>query len=133
MLAVLSHENAPRLQPVEDGELAVLQSPDVSYRGQVVAVAVADTLEAAREAAALVRVEYDEQPHDVLLRPGHPKLYRPEVVNAAFPADTRARRRRRRVRVGAAVQVDATYTHAGAAQQPDGAARDARRLGGRRR
>jgi len=87
-VAVLSHENAPRLQPVDDGELRVLQSPAVSYRGQVVALVVAEELEAAREAARLVRVDYDQEPHDVLLRPGHPGLYRPEVVNPAFPADT---------------------------------------------
>jgi xanthine dehydrogenase YagR molybdenum-binding subunit len=108
-LAVLTHENAPRLQPVDDGELAVLQSPDVAYRGQVVALAVADTLESAREAAALVRVEYDVQPHDVLLRPGHPKLYPPEVVNASFPAVS-ARGDFDGAYASAAVQVDATYS-----------------------
>jgi xanthine dehydrogenase YagR molybdenum-binding subunit len=108
VLAVLTHENAPRLQPVKDGELAVLQSPEVSYRGQVVALAVADSLESAREAAALVRVEYDEQPHDVLLRPGHPKLYRPEVVNPSFPADA-ARGDFAGAFAAAAVRVDATY------------------------
>jgi xanthine dehydrogenase YagR molybdenum-binding subunit len=88
VLAVISHENAPRLEPVPDGELAVLQSRDVAYRGQVVAVAIAETLEAAREAAALVVVEYGADPHDVLLRRDHPKLYRPEKVNPGFPTDT---------------------------------------------
>ncbi|MEY2534697.1 MAG: xanthine dehydrogenase YagR molybdenum-binding subunit, partial [bacterium] len=88
VLAVISHENAPRLEPVPDGELAVLQSRDVAYRGQVVAVAIAETLEAAREAAALVVVEYGADPHDVLLRRDHPKLYRPEKVNPNFPTDT---------------------------------------------
>ena len=53
VLAVLSHENAPDLGEVEDGELAVLQSPRVAYRGQIVAVAIAESLEVAREAAGL--------------------------------------------------------------------------------
>ena len=35
VFAVLCHENAPRLDEA-DGELAVLQSPRVAYRGQIV-------------------------------------------------------------------------------------------------
>ena len=88
VLAVLSHENAPDLGDVDDRELAVLQTPDVAYRGQIVAVAVAETLEAAREAAGLVRVEYAAEPHDVELTAGHPKLYTPEKVNPNFPSET---------------------------------------------
>jgi xanthine dehydrogenase YagR molybdenum-binding subunit len=86
VLVVISHENAPRLQA--EGELAVLQSPRVCYRGQIVAAVVADTLEAAREAARLVRVDYAEEPPDVVLRDDHPKLYRPDKVNPAFETDT---------------------------------------------
>src|SRR6185312_17373271 len=51
VLAVLSHENAPKLGDPAERELAVLQSPRVHYRGQIVAIAVAETPEAAREAA----------------------------------------------------------------------------------
>jgi xanthine dehydrogenase YagR molybdenum-binding subunit len=88
VIDVLWHANAPRLQPVEDGELLVLQSPRVAYRGQPVAVVVADSLEAAREAAGRLRVEYAPRPHDAELVPGHPKLYAPEKVNPAYPTDT---------------------------------------------
>jgi xanthine dehydrogenase YagR molybdenum-binding subunit len=88
VLAVLSHENAPDLGEVDDAELAVLQSPAVSYRGQIVALAIAETLEAAREAAALVRIEYAAEDHDVELRSDHPKLYTPEKVNPNFPSET---------------------------------------------
>jgi xanthine dehydrogenase YagR molybdenum-binding subunit len=88
VLAVLSHENAMDLGEVEDGELAVLQSPEVSYRGQIVALAIAETLEAAREAAGVVRIEYAPEPHDVELRADHPKLYTPEQVNPNFPSET---------------------------------------------
>src|SRR5204863_3516363 len=69
VLAVLSHENAPHLDA--EGELAVLQSPRVAYRGQVVAAVVADSLETARYAARLVRIDYEIAEHDVLLRPDH--------------------------------------------------------------
>jgi xanthine dehydrogenase YagR molybdenum-binding subunit len=89
VLAILTHENAERLASDDDKELCVLQSPEVCFRGQFVALVVAETAEAAREAAELVAVAYDEHPHDVVLRADHPDLYAPEVVNPAFPTDTR--------------------------------------------
>jgi len=88
VLHVIWAENAPRLADAGDGELALFQGRTVAYRGQIVAAVVAETLEGAREAARLVRVHYDEQPHDVLLREDHPKLYKPDVVNPSFPTDT---------------------------------------------
>jgi len=109
VVAVLTHENAPRLQPVDDHELSVLQSAEVAYRGQIVGVVVAESLEAAREAAALVRVDYAEDPHDVLLVADHPRLYRPEVVNPSLPTDT-ALGDFDGAFAGAAVRVDVTYT-----------------------
>ena len=109
VLAVLWHENAPRVADDGDLELAVLQRPDVAYRGQIVAVAVADSLEVAREAAALVRVDYEAAPHDVELSADHPKLYKPDKVNPAFDTDTE----RGDVEAGlaaAATSIDATYS-----------------------
>jgi xanthine dehydrogenase YagR molybdenum-binding subunit len=87
MLAVVWHENAPRLADVE-GELEVLQSDRVAYHGQVVAIVVAESLEAAQQAQRLVRVAYDEQPHDVQLSIDHPGLYKPEQVNPTYETDT---------------------------------------------
>jgi xanthine dehydrogenase YagR molybdenum-binding subunit len=66
VIAVLSHENAPRLQ-TDDAELQVLQSDAVAFRGQFVALVVARTPEIAQHAAALVKVHYEEEPHDVVL------------------------------------------------------------------
>ena len=80
VLAVLWHENAPRLGPQDDQDLAVFQSDEVAYRGQIVAAVVAETLETAREAARLVTVGYEEQPHDVELRADRGDLYKPEFV-----------------------------------------------------
>jgi xanthine dehydrogenase YagR molybdenum-binding subunit len=48
----------------------ILQGPAVSYRGQVVAAVVAETLETAREARRHVRVEYREDETDVEFHPG---------------------------------------------------------------
>ncbi|MFJ6214774.1 xanthine dehydrogenase family protein molybdopterin-binding subunit [Streptomyces sp. NPDC092296] len=107
-LAVLTHQNAPRLRPGDDPGLAVLQSPQVVHRGQVVALAVADTLEAARACAAAVHVEYAPEPHDVALTPDHPRLYTPEEVNGGYPAD-RLRGDFDTAYRTAAVHVDAVY------------------------
>jgi xanthine dehydrogenase YagR molybdenum-binding subunit len=109
VIAVIWADNAPELAEVPDGELALFQSRTVSYRGQIVAAVVADTLEVAREAAGLVRVEYDEQPHDVLLRGDHPDLYTPEKVNPSFPSET-SKGDFDGAFGSAAVSVDATYT-----------------------
>ncbi|RRQ29906.1 xanthine dehydrogenase family protein molybdopterin-binding subunit [Rhodococcus sp. Eu-32] len=87
-VTLLWHRNAEKLGEIEDGELAVLQSDRVSYRGQVVAIVVADSLEAAWDAAERVQVTYaDEQTPDNGLSAEHPSLFAPESVNAGFPTD----------------------------------------------
>jgi xanthine dehydrogenase YagR molybdenum-binding subunit len=88
VIAVLSHENAPQLAPVNDAKLAVFQSEAIAYRGQFVAAIVAETLEMARQAAELVVVRYEEQPHDVELRADRPDLYKPQIVNPFYQSDT---------------------------------------------
>jgi xanthine dehydrogenase YagR molybdenum-binding subunit len=88
VIAVVWNENAPQLAEDADAELSLFQSRAVSYRGQLVAAVVAETPESAREGQRLLHIEYDEEPHDVLLREDHPRLYAPEKVNPAFPTDT---------------------------------------------
>jgi xanthine dehydrogenase YagR molybdenum-binding subunit len=88
VLDVLWHGNAVRLEDTGDGELAVFQSDRVAYRGQVVAAVVAESLEAAREGARLLQVEYSPEPHDVELRADHPKLYKPPNVVPNYETDT---------------------------------------------
>jgi xanthine dehydrogenase YagR molybdenum-binding subunit len=110
VLAVLSSAEPPPIGDPEDPELALFQSPEVVYHGQIVAAVVARTLETARDAAERgVRVEYDAEPHDVRLRPDHPGLYVPEKVNPDLPAVTE-RGDVAAALAGAAVSVDATYT-----------------------
>lgn len=86
VLAVVTHENAPRLAPYPangagfplsgDGgfgeALQPLQSPRIHYGAQPVAVVVADTVETARHAATLVQLEYDAlEPETVLDSSSH--------------------------------------------------------------
>ncbi|MFC5288670.1 xanthine dehydrogenase family protein molybdopterin-binding subunit [Actinokineospora guangxiensis] len=86
VLAVLAAGEAERLADTEDRELAVLQDHAVGFRGQVVAVVVAETPETARHAAGLVAVEYAEDEHSADLASA--PTYKPEEVNAGFPTDT---------------------------------------------
>ncbi|MYR45849.1 xanthine dehydrogenase family protein molybdopterin-binding subunit [Streptomyces sp. SID5910] len=88
VLAVLTHENAPRLGEPDDPTLALLQSPHVPHRGWFVGLVVGETLEAARAGAAAVRVTYEAESHDVTLTVDHPGAYVPETANGGFPAVT---------------------------------------------
>src|SRR3954470_7887668 len=60
VVGVLWHQNAPRLQ-TEDGELRVLQSDAVAFRGQIIAIVVAAIPEVAQHAAWLVDVQYEAE------------------------------------------------------------------------
>ncbi|MDH2426283.1 xanthine dehydrogenase family protein molybdopterin-binding subunit [Sphaerisporangium sp. TRM90804] len=108
VIAAMWHGNAPRLAPSAAAELAVLQSRQVAYRGQYVAVVVAETYEQACEAARLLRVQYEERPHDVALRVDHPGMYRPDHVNPDYPTDSSLGDPEAAL-ASAAVVVDATY------------------------
>jgi xanthine dehydrogenase YagR molybdenum-binding subunit len=68
LLLVMTHENAMRLpeetkagklSPPIGRVLSLLQDDAVHYNNQPIAVVVADTLEHAREAAALLRIQYE--------------------------------------------------------------------------
>jgi xanthine dehydrogenase YagR molybdenum-binding subunit len=109
VVTVLWHGNAPRLAEVPDGELRLFQSDRVAYRGQMVAAVVAESLESAGEAAHRLRLDLEAEPHDVELREGHPRLYRPEKVNPVFDTDTEHGDVEAAL-ADAEVAVDATYT-----------------------
>jgi xanthine dehydrogenase YagR molybdenum-binding subunit len=114
VIAVIWHENAPRLAPPrDDQDLAVFQSDAVAYRGQFVAAVVAEKLETARQAASMVAVRYEEQPHDVVLRADRGDLFTPEYVPQKpfgfYPADS-AHGDVEAALAAAPVSLDHTYT-----------------------
>lgn len=108
VLVVLTHLNAPRLASDDDRELWVLQADDVAFRGQFVGAVVAESPEVARQAAGLVRIDYDQQPHDAWLSADRDDLYRPEKINPWFDTDTSSGDVEAAI-ASAAVTVDATY------------------------
>jgi xanthine dehydrogenase YagR molybdenum-binding subunit len=111
VLAVLTAVNTERLASTDDRELAVLQSAEVAFRGQPVGLVVAETSEVARQGAELVRITYDEQPHDTELRPDSGDLYKPEKVNPSFETDTESGDVAAAM-ASAAVTLDRTYSTA---------------------
>ncbi|PZG13680.1 xanthine dehydrogenase family protein molybdopterin-binding subunit [Nonomuraea aridisoli] len=71
VIEVLTHENAPKMRPlsrlnlgsfVKGTNVDYLGTDQVHWNGQPIAVVVAETPEAARHAASLVRVTYEELP-----------------------------------------------------------------------
>ncbi|MFF2819336.1 xanthine dehydrogenase family protein molybdopterin-binding subunit [Kitasatospora cineracea] len=111
VLAVLTPATAERLASTEDRELAALQDDEVAFRGQVVALVVADSSETARHAADLVRVSYARAAHDSELRADRDDLYAPERVNPDFATDT-VEGDVAAATAAAAVVVEQTYTTA---------------------
>ncbi|HEY0394906.1 MAG TPA: xanthine dehydrogenase family protein molybdopterin-binding subunit [Candidatus Elarobacter sp.] len=68
VVEVLTHRNAPRLPALEFSfqvpiteHVMPLQEPEIHYDGQHVAAVIGTTFEAAREGAALLRVEYQRR------------------------------------------------------------------------
>jgi len=124
VLAVLTYRNMDRLAPIAfsfAGGQAIqshvpMQSPDVLYRGEAIALIVAETPESAAEAASLVRAGYDTLPFAVELdatgrtEVGQAKAapYFPDFIqgNAAAAID------------GAPIQIEATYLSAPQHQNP---------------
>ncbi|MDX2536070.1 xanthine dehydrogenase family protein molybdopterin-binding subunit [Streptomyces scabiei] len=114
VLAVLTHENAPRLDTdyaglmgtKPDPTTAVFQHDRVPHRGWPVALVVAETSEQAREAAEALVVHYEQQPHDIDFAPGAPDAYPLDAFGPAVieQGDLEAEL------AASAVVVDAEYT-----------------------
>ncbi|WP_207461187.1 xanthine dehydrogenase family protein molybdopterin-binding subunit [Azospirillum sp. SYSU D00513] len=67
VIEILTHENARELKPLAFGNavatsISPLAEPRIWHDGQIIALVLADTYEAAREAAYRVKAEYDTEP-----------------------------------------------------------------------
>ncbi|OLE50870.1 MAG: dehydrogenase [Acidobacteria bacterium 13_1_20CM_3_53_8] len=92
VILVLTHENAPEMKktPVfgSDSEemgaasssILYLNTDEVYFNGQPVAVVVAETLEQAEHAATLVAVEYEEKQAKLILQAEKPDAVLPEHI-----------------------------------------------------
>src|SRR5438270_2230805 len=94
VLAILTPDNAPRLAKTQSTAqliaVPLLQDKGVYYNGQHIAVVVADTLERAQQAAALVKVQYREGEAQLRMRDALAEAYPPKHFrNGARPPDSR--------------------------------------------
>nr|GEU28583.1 indole-3-acetaldehyde oxidase [Tanacetum cinerariifolium] len=91
---VIWHENRPKIRSFDifykdmtapgGSPYRPLYDNEVHYSGQPVALVVADTFEAARYAASLVRVDYDEEPHQTYLLDNVERAYKPSRLKAGY-------------------------------------------------
>ncbi|WP_232549510.1 xanthine dehydrogenase family protein molybdopterin-binding subunit [Propioniciclava soli] len=109
VIRVLTHADAPRLRVKADAGLWILQGPEVHHRGQIIGGVIADTPEAAREAAELLVFTYDEAPSKVELDPDGPDVTTAKVVLMRPGSETKGDPEQG---WGEGVhRVDATYEH----------------------
>jgi xanthine dehydrogenase YagR molybdenum-binding subunit len=119
VIAVLTHLNAPRLpyrehkgvpDPVTGERLHVLQDDRVSHQGQPIALAIAETLQQAQHAAALVHATYSQDAATTDVDKVEPVLPTQEKTDqgAALPPETR-RGDPERALAAAELKIDHTY------------------------
>ena len=113
VVSVLHHANRPRISSYDDdysdadsaegSPFRPLFNDRVLYSGQPLALVVAESLELARHAGALVRIDYSEEPHQTdlyaVLDQTHPAPAETPEPRGDFPGHY----------AQAAVRVDATY------------------------
>ena len=119
VLTIMTPDNAPRLPQVAPGQSEttgslvakpLLQDRLVYYNGQHIALVIADTLERAQQAAALVRVEYREAEAQIRMQDALGSAYPPQHFrNGARPPDSR-RGDPEAALAAAPVKIDVTYT-----------------------
>ncbi len=90
VLAVITHDNAPqvaaRSQRPMQRVLQLLQDDDIHYADQPIAVVVADTLERAQHAAALIGPRYHAEAAMAALESGIGAAYTPNTAGPHGPA-----------------------------------------------
>ncbi|HTK09072.1 MAG TPA: xanthine dehydrogenase family protein molybdopterin-binding subunit [Ktedonobacteraceae bacterium] len=115
VLAILTSANAPKLIPGWLAELLLLQSAEISYRGQFIGGVIAETPEIARHAASLVRFDYEELAHDTKFHADRDDLHEPHVFIGAIEDHDQAQAAQSDIDAAfasAPFTVNATYTTA---------------------
>ena len=109
VLAVVTTLDRPKLEKGKTNTASLFGGPEIQHYHQAIAVVVAETFEQARDAAAMIRVDYARQPGRFDLAAEAPK-----AKLAAADSDSKAEEDRTGDFEGAfaqaAVTLDATYT-----------------------
>ncbi|HEY1927942.1 MAG TPA: xanthine dehydrogenase family protein molybdopterin-binding subunit [Caulobacteraceae bacterium] len=84
VVLVMTAKNAPKLQPRgQSGSIAELQDDQIVHYGQAVGLVVADSYEAARAGAYLVKAQYDRQAAPYELKTRIPEARTPTAARGA--------------------------------------------------
>ena len=116
---VIWHHNRPKIRSFDifykdmtapgGSPYRPLYDNEVHYSGQPVALVVAETFEAARHAAALVRVEYDVAPHETYLLEHQGRAHKPSRLKAGYTPPPDVKGHPDEVWDKAAVKIEASY------------------------
>lgn len=119
VIDVLSHENRPRLSAIALRYKDTIGPPGTPFRplydatvrfaGQPVALVLADSYEAARDAAARVQIRYQETPCETDLAKAAPASYEPSSRRLGVSAPPEARGNAAEAFSGAFHKVEAVY------------------------
>lgn len=119
VLEVLTHENRPHMRSLgfmykdmtapQGTPFKPLHDAEVRYSGQPIALVLADSFEAARHAAALVAVQYEQQPHETRLLAHMDRARQPSSLKAGYSPPPQPRGDADAAFADAAVKHDAEY------------------------
>jgi xanthine dehydrogenase YagR molybdenum-binding subunit len=121
VVEVMSHMNRPKLRSFDlayKDMTAPAGSPfrpfyddQILYNGQPVALVLAETFEAARRAAALVRVRYEEEEHDTRLTANLGRAYTPRPLKAGYEPPPPEKGNAEKAFKAAPVKIEAEFYH----------------------
>ncbi|QOL50809.1 xanthine dehydrogenase family protein molybdopterin-binding subunit [Massilia litorea] len=121
VVEVMSHMNRPKLRSFDlayKDMTAPAGSPfrpfyddQILYNGQPVALVLAETFEAARRAAALVRIRYEEEEHDTRLTANLGRAYTPRPLKAGYEPPPPEKGNAEKAFKAAPVKIEAEFYH----------------------
>ena len=121
VVEVMSHLNRPKVRSFDiaykdmtapaGSPFRVFYDDRILYSGQPVALVLAETFEAARRAAALVRVHYEEQEHDTRLVANLGRARTPRPLKAGFEAPPPEKGNAGKAWDAAPVRIEAEFHH----------------------
>ncbi len=93
VLSVITHENAPKLEPLKPfmqggtaaEDYSPLQDSSVHYSGEHIGIVIADSLEQATYAASLVQVTYEQETPIVEMEKHRDQEFKPQTVFGKEP------------------------------------------------
>lgn len=119
VLDVLTHTHRPRMRKLDlfykdmtapaGSPFKPLKDDEIHYSGQPVALVVAETFEAARYAASLVKVEIDPLPHDTNLLANLERGHKPTPLKAGYSPPPKPRGDADKAFDAAPVKIEAEY------------------------